>query len=287
MKNALTLVLLFVIKIGYTQTLTIVEQDFEKAKKIALAQNKLLFIDFYTSWCIPCKELDEWALKNDTVSQKFATNFVVLRYNAEDDKVFNLSVKHHVNSYPTAIILTTDGYILNRKYGFSGENAKDLTQSVLEFAKESITLNEQNKTFKGYSNTIHIDGYPQFYIDYVNREDLKVVGRSDFKSYWRNAENVLSEEYFSTLFYFAMDVPSNVAERFLTNKNEYMALYGEGDVKIALTLLTYGRFNEAIKSKSDEKFNEAVEFMKKAVSEESTEKMLLMFTKRFEEAKNN
>jgi len=286
MKKLFTLLLLFTISVGYSQELSIVEQDFERAKALAKKENKLLFIDFYTTWCAPCKKLDKWIFQNDTISRKLGKNFVLLRYDAEQDKKFNLSKKHHVNSYPTGIILNDNGFVVNRKYGFAGEDLEELNQTVFEFTTESIDLNKKKKILKGYSNKIDITKYPGFYIDFVNRDDTKVFSRSDFKDYWNESHNILSEEYFSTLVYFIKDVPISIADNFLENKSKYIEFYGETDVSVALLFLTFGKFEDAITNKNQERFNNAIEFMKKALSKKSASQILPMFKKKFEDAKS-
>jgi len=280
------LLLLFITNIGYSQKLIIIEQDFDEAVKIAAKENKLLFIDFYTTWCTPCKELEKWVFQNDTISENLAGDFVLLRYDAEQDKKYHLSKKHHVNSYPTGIILNSDGFVINRKYGFPGENIEELNKSVFEFTDKSIELNKYNQTLKGYSNNIDITKYPKFYIDFINRDNIKVVLSSDFKEYWNESSNIFSEEYFSTLVYFAKDVPITIADSFLENKIKYIELYGETDVNVALLFMTFGKFEDAILNKSQEKYNNAVLFMKKALDKKSVNQMLPMFKKRFEDTKN-
>ncbi|MEO0686349.1 MAG: thioredoxin family protein, partial [Cyanobacteria bacterium J06649_11] len=117
--------------------LIIVDQDFMEATKIAKEQNKLLFIDFYTTWCAPCKQLDKLVFQDDSIKQILGEEFVLLKYDAENDTVFHLSKKHHVSSYPTAIVLNRDGYVVSRKYGFPGEDFQSLSKSVLDFTQES------------------------------------------------------------------------------------------------------------------------------------------------------
>ncbi len=284
MKNVFSFVLFLAMATGYSQQLTIVNQDFEKALQLAKAGNKLLFIDFYTSWCIPCKELDAWVFKNDTASQQLSTNVVLLKYDAEKDTIFHLSKKYHVNSYPTALVLNKDGLVVNRQYGFGGETRKELRQEVYNFTNESVSLNKENKFIKGYSKNIDVSAYPQFYIDYVNRVDLKVENRDDFKTYWKKPTNMFSETYFSTVMYFAMEVPDKTADSFLANKKAYEDLYGSQDVEIALTMFTYGKFSKANKSKSQADFDNAVVFLSAAKNEETVKEMLPQFKKRFEKA---
>jgi thiol-disulfide isomerase/thioredoxin len=270
---------------GYSQKLTIIEQDFNEAIKLAKQENKLLFIDFYTTWCEPCKKMDKLFFQNDSLSQLIADDFILLRYNAENDSVFHLSKKHHVSSYPTGLILNKNKYVVNRKYGFSGEDAEELSENIIKFTNISIDLNHQNKFLRGYSNIIDVSKYPQFYIDYVNRDNTKVTSTEEFKSFWNKKHDILSEEYFSPLVYFATDVPTTTANNFLKNKEKYTELYGETDVNIALFFLSIGQFEFAITTKSQEKFDEATAFSIQAMGEESAKQLLSNFEKKFAESK--
>lgn len=268
---------------GFAQGLTIVEQDFDKARKIAEKENKLLFLDFYTTWCAPCKKLDKLIFQNDSLSKKLGKDFVLLRYDAEKDKEHHLSKKHHVNSYPTGIILTPEGFVINRKYGFPGEELPELSTSVFDFTNKSIQLNKKGKIIKGYSNKIKLTGYPQFYIDYINRDDIKVKTSKEFNEYWKNEKGKMSEEYFSTLIYFARDVPTTISDDFLKNKEKYIELYGEGDVNVALVFFSFGKFDDAIENKSQKKLDKAMEFVAKALSEDSANRIISLYKEKFKD----
>ena len=158
---------------------------------------------------------------------------------------------------------------------------------MLEFIKSSINLNRQNKILKGYSNTIDISKYPQFYIDYINRDNTKVTTTKEFKTFWSKENDLFSEAYFSPLVYFAKDLPPSIADDFLKNKEKYTTLYGETDVSVALFFLSAGKFESAISAKSQTKFNEAIEFSKKAMGEDSANQILPLFKKKFTESKHN
>ncbi|MEL7119974.1 MAG: thioredoxin family protein [Bacteroidota bacterium] len=288
MKKPITLFLLLSIHlIGHSQGMTIIDQDFSKAKAIADQENKLLFIDFYTTWCGPCKKLDKLVFQNDSVSTILGRDFILLRYDAEKDKEFHLSKKHHISSYPTAIVLNREGYVVKRKYGFSSENTKELLSKVFDFTSRSLELNQQNFYIKGYSNSIQEERYPKFYIDFVNRDDIKVTTRKEFKEYWENTNDLFDEAYFSTLVYFADDAPVHLANQFLDNKEKYIELYGETDVDVALFKFSFGQFDHAVDTKSKLDLEKAKAFSIKAIGEESTENLLSFYKGKFEEANNN
>ncbi len=270
--------------INISNDLIIIEQDYDKALKTAKKENKLLFIDFYTVWCKPCKEMDKLVFQNKSIQKKLSENFIFLKYNAENDSVYNLSKKHHVNSYPTAIILNSQGYVLNRKYGFSGENFRQLSKNLLDFSKNGIELNDNNKFLKGYSNTIDISKYPKFYIDYVNRDQVKISISKEFKKYLNKKPNILSEEFFSTLIYFAQDIPIELSNKLLELKDKYIHLYGNTDVETSLYILCFSKFQSAIIKKDKKMFYNSKEFATKALGKKSNE-IISLFEKKLETSK--
>lgn len=281
MKKILFLLsLLFFCSRGTTQGLITINQDFNKALSLAAQEDKMVFIDFYTTWCAPCKKLENLVFQNDSIKNILKKDFILLKYNAEDDSVYNLSKKHHISSYPTGLILNKRGYVVNRSYGFSGENFQSLSTSVIEFTKESSALNAKNKIIKGYSNTIDITKYPQFYIDYINRTNTK-IRTSVVNEYWRSREDVFSEEYFSTLLYFANEAADSIAEDALANKANYTELYGTTDVETLMYFLTSGKFKRAISEKDQLKYDEAVHFARKALSKEWIDDVVSSFERKF------
>lgn len=255
---------------GFAQGLTTIEQDYQQALKLAAKDNKLLLIDFYTSWCIPCKKLDKLIFQNDSVKQILGRDYVLLRYNAEDDTVFNLSKKHHIFIYPSAVVLNKDGYVVNRNYGFPGDDFAALSTSVLAFTTQSRELNDQNIFLKGYASTIDISRYPKFYIDYINRTNTK-PDPAVIRKYFAETRNIFSEEYFSTLLYIGADeVPESIADSILKNKKRYTELYGEKEVESLLYVLVRSKFDKAIAEKSQQLFDDAVLYVIKIVNENYT-----------------
>lgn len=261
----------------FSQKLHVVEQDYENALRLASDQDKLIFIDFYTSWCAPCKVLDKQIFQNDSMKQVLAKDFILLKYDAEKDKEFHLSKKHHVSSYPTAIILNKDGYVINREYGFSGEDFQSLSKSVTTFTQESIGYNDNGETIAGYANTINIENYPTFYIDFVNRDNIKYKDNPEFAAYWNTPQDVLSEEYFSTLLYFASNVPEKTADLTLESKEKYLNLYGTTDTETLFFFLASGKINTAVAEKDETKFNEAIAYTKRALPNKWTDDLIPMY----------
>jgi len=243
------------------QTLSIIEQDYELAKQTAKEQHKLLIVDFYTTWCVPCKMLDKKIFKNDSMANEISKNYVVLKYDAEKDSVYNLSLKHHIASYPTTVVLTADGKFIRKMFGTGGP--KPLVENYAALLKESVVLNKEGKYIEGVSSGIDPNIYPDFYKKYIRRTaDLKP---EDLSNYWANNNDLKSEVSFDILAYFGK-APERVIDFFIQHKTEYEKQFGSADLEFVISGIVSDKFRDAIAAKDEAKYEAAVDFAKQHLS---------------------
>lgn len=67
----------------------------------AKAENKLIFVDFYTQWCGPCAAMAEEVFTLAPVGNYYNATFVNLKIDAENGEGVDLAKKYQVRSYPT------------------------------------------------------------------------------------------------------------------------------------------------------------------------------------------
>jgi thiol-disulfide isomerase/thioredoxin len=102
----------------------------------AKRQNKPVFVDFYTSWCPPCRRMAREAFPNAAVGVKFNKHFINYQVNAEVGEGFNLAKRYAVQSYPTALFLIPTGELIHRAVGYGGIKAMLLqADMVLDMPK--------------------------------------------------------------------------------------------------------------------------------------------------------
>ena len=253
--------------------LVVIDQNFEQAIKLAKKSNKLLFIDFYATWCGPCKQLDRLIFQNDSIQKVLGEDYILLKYDAEKDTTFNLTKKYHIRSYPTAIVLNSDGFVLHKRYGFRGDDYKSLSSDVLKFTKEASEFANKNQIIEGYSNQINVTNYPKPYVAFINRE-AKRVDAAELNEYWETEDDVLFEGYFASLCYFSESASDKTINKVIANKNKYESLYGESDVSNMIYHLMVGKFDNALEAKSQAKFDEAAAYAKEVLSSESYEDII-------------
>lgn len=123
---------------GLSATATGAEKTFQslsydKAVAAAAKDGKLIFIDFYTTWCGPCKMLEQSTFKDPWVKDWLAGKAVALQVDAEKD--VQLAEKFRVEAYPTLVFLNSEGKVLERQIGYIDaaefrELAKDLDKGI-------------------------------------------------------------------------------------------------------------------------------------------------------------
>jgi thiol-disulfide isomerase/thioredoxin len=118
------------LKYGFLLVLAISLQDliaqegirFEQAAWTAVlskakAENKLVFIDVYTSWCGPCKIMVRDVFPQKVVGDKFNASFINFKIDAEKGEGIDVAKKYAVKAYPTYLFVNGDGTLVYRSVG--------------------------------------------------------------------------------------------------------------------------------------------------------------------------
>ena len=90
--------------------------NYNDALAMAKAEDKMVFIDFYTDWCGPCKRMAKEVFPRKEIGDYLNSRYVCIQLNAEKDGK-NLAKTLHVDAYPTFIVLDTTGHPLFRIVG--------------------------------------------------------------------------------------------------------------------------------------------------------------------------
>src|SRR5512137_2301874 len=88
----------------------------DEALKKAKAENKLVFIDFFASWCGPCKMMDATTYKDPKVLEWLGKHTIAIK--VEGDKDMALATRFTIDSFPTLVFLKPDGTEVDRLLGY-------------------------------------------------------------------------------------------------------------------------------------------------------------------------
>lgn len=73
--------------------------------KKAKAENKLIFVDFYTQWCGPCYNMAKTVFTQPNVGAFYNKNFVCAKIDTENGEGIELAKKYKVRSFPTYVFI--------------------------------------------------------------------------------------------------------------------------------------------------------------------------------------
>lgn len=110
-----------------------VEENWAKAKAEAKKQNKLIFLDAYTTWCGPCKMLKRNTFPDKAAGEFFNKNFINVALDMEKGDGPAVASTYQVDAYPTLIITDADGNLVTYTKGYI--DAKQL----VEFGKHGLS----------------------------------------------------------------------------------------------------------------------------------------------------
>lgn len=82
--------------------------SFDEALTAAKQENKLVFIDFFTTWCGPCKMMSNKTFPMPEVGEFMNAKFIPLKLDAEKEGL-ELAQRYEVKAYPTYIVVDGDG----------------------------------------------------------------------------------------------------------------------------------------------------------------------------------
>ena len=89
MKKIVLAVFMAAMALSLSAQINFREGGFAEALEAAKSENKLVFMDCYTSWCGPCKALAKDIFTRKDVGDFFNANFINVKYDMEKARAWN------------------------------------------------------------------------------------------------------------------------------------------------------------------------------------------------------
>ncbi|WP_299890782.1 thioredoxin domain-containing protein [uncultured Lacinutrix sp.] len=93
--------------------------SFDDAKKMALSTNKLILVDFWATWCGPCKRMDSESWSKEEV-QSLMNNYVPVKIDLDKNK--SLALKYGVRGIPYVFIMDGNGKVIYQQMSYKPKN---------------------------------------------------------------------------------------------------------------------------------------------------------------------
>ena len=199
MKSLISIITLLMLSFTvFGQGVNFEHLTFDEALAKAKAENKLIFMDCYTTWCGPCKYMTENVFPQEKAGEYFNPKFVCVKFDMEKGEGPELAKRFGVRAYPTFFIIRPDGTMQHTVVG--GGEVDDFIARIEKGLNEKTSLDYLNKLYeKGKMNKKQLIAYQIALLDAYDKakstevsEKLNAVLKDKDKmkkEYWPIMEN--------------------------------------------------------------------------------------------------
>lgn len=186
------------------------------AKELAAVEGKLIYVDFYANWCVPCKWMDETTYADKKVISTLNSKYITVKINIDDFDGYTLKEEYNIKVLPTVLVLDESGRVIQRY-------EESLSPSKLSDVLEGINLNPKN------DNNREMNVSPMSLIDNNNPENNTTVKTTTIS--YRVQVGVFSDyantEKMLTKLYENFNEPVVVLTSYLNDKTVYKIYVGD------------------------------------------------------------
>lgn len=220
MKKLTFLLLLYMSANLFGQGISFENSDFKTLLAKAKKENKLIFMDAYTTWCAPCKLMVKNVFPLKSVGDFYNANFINSKFDMEKGEGKEIAKKYTVTAFPTYLFLNGDGEVVHRVAAYYPENEfLALGKEALDPAKQMVNL---RKRFDAGEKD------PDFlkrFIELNMFSDLELAQKAGLR-YFEGKKN-LDRNDLGVLLALIRDSQSPLFNTLLQNKSEFTKLMPE------------------------------------------------------------
>ncbi len=204
-----------------------IEGDWKQALERARQENKLIFMDCYTSWCGPCKQLAKNVFTDPDVANFFNEHFVNLKMDMEKGEGKNLKDRYEVKAYLTLFFINGQEKVEHCLVGAPG--VKDLLEQAQIVTAGKGLAYAQAEYQKGNRDPEFI----QAYLTYLGNASLDDEAEKVSLDYFAtlDKDNLKEKKYWDIFTKYVNDVDSDLFQYVYEHREEFYSIYGEAVVK--------------------------------------------------------
>lgn len=217
-----------------------IDNNLAEATSLAKKEDKIIFIDAYTTWCGPCKMMDQQVFTDSSIGDFFNANFINLKLDMEKGEGISTAKKYQVRGYPSFLFINADGSLVHQGIGFQpSDRFMQLAKTALDPNKQLPVLQARYKAGDRSEDLLY--NYTNALLE-AGDQEAEVVGEEYLKTQesWTSKKNMelvgqLVSEYKDPYYNFIVE-----------KRHLFIKEFGEGRVDGTLLRLIENHFFQQI-----------------------------------------
>ncbi len=228
--------------------------SWEEALEKAQQEEKIIFVDAYTTWCGPCKRMSKQVFPDDQVGAFYNRHFINVKMDMEAPAGIQFGKQYPVSAYPTLFYIDYNGEIVQKVRGARQvDGFLQLGEAALNKIDRSAQYAEEYEKGKRDPDLV------RRYIKSLNR-----AGKSSLKianEYLREQSDLTTEGNLRIIFEAATEADSRIFGLLTEHRKQIEQLMSEEAVA------------ERIRQACEATVDKAIEYNYRALMEEAVKKM--------------
>lgn len=242
------------VSVAQNKSIAFEHGSFKEIKEKALKENKLIFIDAFTTWCGPCKQMAKNVFTNDTVADYYNTNFVNAKIDMEKGEGPEIAKQYEVQCYPNLLFIDGNGNLVHRVAG---------SMSSSDFVELAKTAANPEKRFSYFTSNLEANKTnATFLSNYIEaRENTCLSSDELVKTYFslQKEEELSTPQNWKMIQAHINKIDTKEFTYLLANKTKFETAYTANAVNEKIEDVVRGTLNSVIRTKpfDDKKYNDA------------------------------
>lgn len=227
---------------------------FKEIKEKALKENKLIFIDAFTTWCGPCKQMAKSVFTNDEVADYYNANLVNAKIDMEKGEGIEIAKLYEVKCYPNLLFIDGNGNVVHRIGG---------SMSSKEFIALAEDAKNPEKRFSYYSKNYEANKTnTDFLLKYIDARESTCLESDDLvKDYFslQKESDLSNKANWEMLKAHTNSLDAKEFVYLISNKEKFENLYSAKEVNKKIDDVNKSTLFSIIRATpfDDKKYNDA------------------------------
>ena len=237
------------------------EGSWKEMLALAKKENKLVFVDNYTSWCGPCKKMVKEIFPLKEAGDFYNAHFICYKVDCEKGEGVEIAKTYQIHSFPTYLFVSGDGKLFYRSGGYM-ELEKFLEEGKIALAEfaDKRTIEEWDALYARKKNNA------AFVKEYMAKRSRAKLDNADIMDQYvtiAKEKDLMTAEFMQGLLGYDMKLNAGgaCADFILKNWDKIREVTGQEEKRMAELLkmsMAHYSYQRAVEEKNEACFEDYV-----------------------------